>query len=125
MRHLLYSHTVAPVITAAPVDIADLQESNIVFTCNVTGGPRPDITWWREDDNSVELIQITDVIGVTMIDSEAFGGERGRTSNLIILDIQPSAAGVYVCRADNDAGRVEARATLTVLGGFLFSLIMH
>jgi hypothetical protein len=116
MTQSLSSHTVAPVITAAPVDMADLQGRTVVLSCNVTGRPRPDITWWREDGSSGNLTQVTDVPGKTLIYSEVIGGERGRTSILAVMDIQPSDAGVYVCRADNDAGQAEALATLTVLG---------
>ena len=57
--------------------------------------------------------------GKIAIDSEAVGEERERVSGLTISNIQPSDAGVYVCRAENDAGTTDASATLTVHGRLL------
>ena len=72
--------------------------------------------------SSGELREVTNKAGKTAIVSEALGGERGQTSSLTIFDVQPSDAGVYVCQAENDAGRVEACATLTVHGRSLLFL---
>ena len=57
--------------------------------------------------------------GKIAIDSEAVGEERERVSGLTISNIQPSDAGVYVCRAENDAGTTDASATLIVHGRLL------
>ena len=65
------------------------------------------------DGDPIQVTQETDKI---VIESEPIGEERERTSRLMILDVQPSDAGVYRCQADNEAGTVEVTATLTVYG---------
>ena len=108
-------------ITVDPDTITDLRGNTAVFTCSVTGRPRPNITWWREDDSSGNLTQVTDEEGKTEIESEVFG-EDGRMSSLTIMNIAPSDAGVYVCQAENDADTAETQVTLTVHGKFLLEL---
>ena len=43
-------------------------------------------------------------------------GERERSSNLTIIDTQPSDAGAYGCVAVNELGTSAENATLTVHG---------
>ena len=100
---------------AALEDRTEIQGDSALFTCNATARPRPNITWWRADsDGSID--QVTNEINKIVIESEPFGVERERMSTLMILDVQPSDAGMYLCRAENQAGRVEENATLTVHG---------
>ena len=110
-------------ITVDPETITDLQGNDVVFTCSVTGRPRPNITWWREDDSSGNLTQVTGEDRETEIESEVFG-EDGRMSSLTIMNIAPSDAGVYVCQAENDADTAQTRVTLTVHGKFLLCMAM-
>ena len=110
-----YLPTVAPVIIVPPEDRIDVQGTAAVFICNATARPRPNITWWRDDMNG-DPIQVTQETDKIVIESEPIGEERERTSRLMILDVQPSDAGVYRCQADNEAGTVEVTATLTVYG---------
>ena len=86
-----------------------------MFTCNATARPRPNITWWRNSPDGT-VIQISSEMDKITIESEPFGLERDQTSTLTVLDVQPSDAGMYRCRADNEAGRAEVTATLTVHG---------
>ena len=55
-------------------------------------------------------------VNKTIIVSESFGEERGQISILTIVAVQPSDAGMYLCRAENQAGAAEATVTLTVHG---------
>ena len=108
---------VAPVITAAPENRTELRGTLATFVCNVTGRPRPEISWWRMDDSSGgDLSQVVEELDKILIESEPVGRERERAGSLTVLNVQPSDAGVYVCRAENEAGRVESQATLTVHG---------
>ena len=63
--------------------------------------------------------------GKIAIDSEAVGEERERVSGLTISNVQPSDAGVYVCRAENDAGTTDASAMLIVHGRLLLTSLSH
>ena len=120
MFHPLFS--VTPVIIAAPEDVTDIQGEIAVFTCNATGRPRPNITWWRRD-NDRSTFQLIEVMNKLAIESESFGVERERASTLIVLDIQPSDAGVYSCQAENEVDIDEENATLTVHGKLDLSVI--
>ena len=107
--------SVAPVITAAPENVTEIQGDFAVFTCNATARPRPHITWWRVNVNgSLNIVNYE--INKTIIESLPVGKEREVISSLTILDVQPSDAGIYLCRAENPAGVDEEIATLTVHG---------
>ena len=109
-----FSPPVPPEITAEPEDATVVRPDNAVFTCSATGRPRPNITWWRvEDDDS--MTQIMEMEGVYTIGNAMFG-ERLRMSTLTIVGVQPSDERGYICRAVNDAGDTEATAMLTVQG---------
>ena len=86
-----------------------------MFICNATARPRPVITWWRAN-SSGGINQVLNDMNKTIIESEPFGEERGQLSTLTILVVQPSDAGMYLCQAENQAGRAEASASLTVHG---------
>ena len=107
--------SVAPLITASPESVTELQGDMAVFTCNATARPRPRITWWRVNVNgSFDMVNYE--INKTIIDSFPIGEEREVISSLTILDVQPSDAGIYLCQAENPAGLAAESAILTVHG---------
>ena len=93
-----------------------------MFTCNATGRPRPNITWWRYENGS--RVQLVNEMDKVVIESMPFGEERGLTSSLTILDLQPSDAGTYQCQAENEVSTAEDNATLTVHGKQIALLVM-
>ena len=104
---------VAPTILTPPVNLIVVQPQNPVFFCLATATPRPDITWFREEEDG-SLVPVVEV-DVAVVEEQEIG-IRERNSTLTILGSLPSDTGTYVCRAENVVGRVEASATLLVHG---------
>ena len=99
----------------APVDETLIQGDTVVFSCEATARPRPDVTWWRMARDGQRSL-VTPLLDKILIETEAVGVEREQRSNLTIIDVQPSDADVYVCVAENEGGSDEENATLTVHG---------
>lgn len=89
-----------PVITSAPSNVSLIVGEDFVLTCNSTGIPTPEVTWYKDgallisSDESHLSIQtnMVSVFGATLADE-----------------------GVYACRATNDAGMTEAEAIIDVI----------
>ena len=82
--------TIAPVITSPPVDVEVVENSSVLFSCEATGRPRPQITWFR--DSSQNMISESDDISISVLEI----GERELMSNLSLNGVLPSDAGVYI-----------------------------
>ncbi|KAM4696629.1 hemicentin-2 [Rhinophrynus dorsalis] len=67
--------------------------------CHVTGFPPPRVRWFR-DDHLIEGLE-----GVETLD----GGQT-----LAIRQVQPGDAGIYMCKADGEAGAAEATVDVYV-----------
>lgn len=65
--------------------------------CPVSGVPKPDVTWSRQDDN-------LNTNGRVLV----------KESVLIIKDVIPSDTGVYLCKAVNFEGEVVASSMVNV-----------
>ncbi|ROT75796.1 putative Thyroid peroxidase precursor [Penaeus vannamei] len=88
-----------PRFVRLPSEVNVTVGSPVQMECEVTGRPRPDITWSRGDDLVEE-------------------GPRIQISNrgaLTISSAVPSDAATYLCTAANHLGRVTASAALRVL----------
>ena len=103
--------TVAPQILDLPDNLTVVEPQDATFSCLAIGRPRPDIVWTRLSD--MTQLQPPSV-NFTIEEQEI--GDRGRRSNLTILDTQPSDAGAYACMAVNEPGTDAEQATLTVHG---------
>ena len=103
------THLVAPVILEPPENLTVVHPQSATFLCNATAQPRPLITWWRMD------IQLVEQAGVIKLSSITFG-ESEVLSNLTIITVDPSDAGMYVCMATNVAGQDTTAVELTVHG---------
>ncbi len=107
-----------PHLVRAPDDVTVQSGDTASFACSVSGDPAPGVTWHREDPDAAVSGAAERV--------ETVAGPRAtvdrRTGRLRLADARPEDEGVYVCRAENEAGRVEASATLSVHGKGAFAL---
>ncbi|XP_048828742.1 protogenin A-like [Brienomyrus brachyistius] len=92
---------VGPHIIAGPQNLTLSLHATAVLECLATGQPRPIVSWSRADHKPMDVFS-TRVLGA---------------GNLIITDVRPQHAGVYVCRATTPGTRnyTVAMANLTVL----------
>nr|XP_055046951.1 protein sidekick-1 isoform X1 [Misgurnus anguillicaudatus]XP_055046954.1 protein sidekick-1 isoform X1 [Misgurnus anguillicaudatus] len=94
--------SIAPEFTAAPVDITVTDGAVATFTCQMSGAPKPAITWKR--DSQILASGSVQIQRFTLLES---GG----------LQIQPvilQDTGTYTCYAANSDGAINASASLTV-----------
>ena len=87
----------APSLLQRPVGITVNESQTAVLKCTVDGSPRPKVTWSKVNSSLP--------VGRHVVKS------RGA---LIVRDVRPGDAGVYICRAKNLLGQVNASAKLTV-----------
>jgi netrin-G1 ligand len=99
-----------PKITAPEALAKGVEGRNVTMSCNIGGVPEPRVKWlWRNrvianlsgvpysNSRKIYMVHVTDY-----------------ASNLTILTADMQDAGVYVCTAENKAGKVEASVTLEV-----------
>jgi netrin-G1 ligand len=100
-----------PKISAPEALTTGVEGRNVTMSCNIDGIPEPRVKWlWR---NRV----IANLSGVPYSNGrKVYIVHAGNyISNLTILTADMQDAGVYVCTAENKAGKVEASVTLAVL----------
>ncbi|KAK7939768.1 hypothetical protein WMY93_003094 [Mugilogobius chulae] len=94
--------SIAPNITAGPVDSAVIDGMSVILHCETSGAPRPAITWQKGErvlaSGSVQLPRFT------LLES----------GSLLISPSHLSDAGTYTCMASNSRGIDEASADLVV-----------
>ncbi|XP_048847436.1 protein sidekick-1-like [Brienomyrus brachyistius] len=94
--------SMAPSFTRAPTDITVTNGTAATFTCQVSGAPKPAITWKRDAQILASgLVQIPRFI---LLES---GG-------LQVEPVLPQDTGNYTCYATNSEGAITSSATLTV-----------
>ncbi|KAM4662543.1 hemicentin-2 [Discoglossus pictus] len=71
------------------------------FTCHVTGFPAPRVLWLRNSQP---------------VDNEDGMEILGGGHTLSFSQLQPRHAGIYICKADGEAGTAEAALNVTVQG---------
>lgn len=91
-----------PIFTALPQSVVVLRGGTAVFEWAAYGNPEPYINWFKTG---------------TALNAEV---SKVRTvgSSLQIQNVQPEAAGVYACSAQNFVGTNNVSATLKVRGTF-------
>lgn len=99
-----------PEILAPDPKAHGVEGRNITMTCRIAGVPEPSVRWLLK--NRV----IANLTGVPYNNGKKLYVVRvqNNSSNLTILTADVQDAGVYVCAAENKAGRVEASVTLAV-----------
>ncbi|KAG1927730.1 protein sidekick-2, partial [Pimephales promelas] len=95
--------SVSPSFTTPPSDITVTDGASAVFTCEISGAPKPAIVWRK--GSQVLASGSVQIPRFTLLES---GG-------LQILPIMQSDAGNYTCLASNSEGLVNATVALTVL----------
>ena len=70
-----------------------------VLTCDVSGDPKPTVTWTKDGDTSITRAQF-----------------KNDSRILVIQDLLPSDSGVYECKATNKFGESRTATTLIVIG---------
>ena len=94
----------------APIDRTIVEPNTVSFTCDANGFPRPNITWFiQQDGRSIQLSNDTDFTYTTN-----GSGDRQVTSTLTVASVRPSLAGMYICNASNVVDDDAQDATLIV-----------
>ena len=113
---------VAPMTLISPVNVTINEGADAIFTCHVTGRPRPRILWFYQQPPIIlpPLVMptpLSETTGDYFID-ENIDGEREIESTLTISSTLPSDTGFYVCFAQNEVaeGIVMESAFLSVQG---------
>ena len=90
-------------------DLLDNDTNTVTFSCQATGEPVPNISWYFND----VMINVSDVSKYNISNSS-----NGTivTSLLTIVNIQSSDVGTYVCMAENIIGADRSSGILTING---------
>jgi hypothetical protein len=90
----------APEIMEGPQDIEVSWGSTAIFTCKVSGDPKPSIFWMRNDEEIA-----LDSTKYTLMEN----------GSLLIRNTEDSDSGHYECMAKNSDGEVKSRAARMIL----------
>jgi len=84
---------------------------SITFTCQATGVPLPNITWYF---NNTKLVfpNTKYEMNLTIVNSTTV------SSNLTVHDVASSDVGLYMCLASNGAGNANVSGVLTMSGNY-------
>ena len=78
-----------PEITNHPQHITEAERDNVTLTCNATGNPEPQFSWFKERD----LVESNNRIYFS-----------ANNSLLTITDVNRNDSGGYLCVAHNEVG---------------------
>lgn len=90
-----------------------IEGRNVTMNCAVDGIPEPSIRWMIRNRVVVNLAGNTSESGATAQGRRSYRYQQN-ANNLTILTADIQDAGVYVCAAENKAGKVELSITLAV-----------
>lgn len=97
-----------PVVISSPSHQAVNVGDTASFLCDVTGRPRPEITWEKQQPEGVERV----VMRPNHVQGNMVVTNIGQ---LVIYNTQLHDSGIYICTAQNPSGSVQAHHPLTVL----------
>lgn len=97
-----------PVMVGSPAHQVVKVGETASFLCEVTGHPRPDVTWEKRQPDGAERVVMTPnrVRGNMVVTN---------IGQLVIYNAQPRDSGLYACVARNPSGSARADHPLTVL----------
>ncbi|XP_060116687.1 WAP, Kazal, immunoglobulin, Kunitz and NTR domain-containing protein 1 [Heteronotia binoei] len=79
----------------------------VSFHCDVSGRPRPEITWEKQSDRQENFIMRPDRMYGNVVVTNI--------GQLVVYNAQPEDAGVYTCTARNAAGLLRADFPLSIV----------
>ncbi|XP_074600440.1 uncharacterized protein LOC141854581 isoform X3 [Brevipalpus obovatus] len=85
-------------------NITGKPSTDIILEAEVAGYPSPNITWYKDGK------ELKDSSAITI-------SQRDGVCRLILKNISDNSAGIYTCKAENEAGTDETQATVTVSVG--------
>ncbi|KAM9324527.1 hemicentin-1 [Gastrophryne carolinensis] len=88
----------APVFTLSPSDVAMDIGNDVMLPCAAEGFPEPKITWRKLNGTSVIL------------------KPHQRTGTLQITNLWLGDDGLYICEAENQFGKIQTQANVTITG---------
>lgn len=97
-----------PVSIRVGQTLSVLSGTKVSIECPVSGVPKPDVTWSRQDNKM-------DTDGHVLV----------KESLLIINNVTREDTGVYLCKAVNFAGEVVASSMVNVTSKSVYCLIGH
>ncbi|KAM6964080.1 WAP, Kazal, immunoglobulin, Kunitz and NTR domain-containing protein 2-like [Tautogolabrus adspersus] len=97
-----------PIVVSSPTHQTVNVGDTASFLCDVTGRPRPEITWEKQQLEGIEQV----VMKPNHVQGNMVVTNIGQ---LVIYNAQPHDSGVYTCMAQNPSGVVKANHPLTVL----------
>ncbi|XP_065353016.1 uncharacterized protein kek3 isoform X1 [Cloeon dipterum] len=100
-----------PEIVARAVVTKGVEGSNVTMSCRIDGVPEPKVRWFWKNRVIANLTGSAFNRKTYMVHEL---GDTAKASNLTILSAEIQDAGVYVCSAENKAGKVEANVTLAM-----------
>ncbi len=124
------AHAVPPMVLDPPMNTTVSEGEDAIFTCRVSGRPRPSIMW-------LYLESLPDMMSMSTIMPQPLNtdvnyrvdqigmGDRELQSTLTVFSTLPSDTGFYVCFAENavDGGIAMESASLTVEGQYCNSYV--
>ena len=105
-----YNYLVTPNITSEVLDQTIIEEDTVSFTCQATGEPLPNISWFfngvhvNNETNMDKYYISQSSINITI------------TTTLTIMSVDSSDAGTYTCNATNVVSTDISSGILTVNG---------
>ncbi|KAF3823358.1 hypothetical protein GH733_010794, partial [Mirounga leonina] len=98
-------HVPPPVFIQEPADVSVEIGSNVTLPCYVQGYPEPKIKWQRSDIMPI-FSRPFSVSSISQL----------RTGALFISNLWANDKGTYICEAENQFGKIQSQATITVTG---------
>ena len=78
-----------PEVTKHPQNVTETERNNVTLTCNATGNPEPQFSWFKDKD----LVKSTNRIYLS-----------ANNSLLTMTDVNRNDSGGYLCVARNEVG---------------------
>nr|XP_006008103.1 PREDICTED: WAP, Kazal, immunoglobulin, Kunitz and NTR domain-containing protein 2 [Latimeria chalumnae] len=98
---------VQPTLVTNPVHQSVYMGETVSFLCDVTGRPKPEITWEKQIDGKENIIMRPNHVRGNLVVTNI--------AQLVIYNAQTQDAGIYTCTAKNAGGRLTADFPLSVI----------
>ena len=110
---------VRPNISSVLLNQTANEGQTVVFTCQATGEPLPNISWSFND------ISINNEINLNKYYTSRSSIDITVTSTLTIMNVELSDAGTYTCNATNVVSNDTSSGVLTVIGELLLYTLIR